>query len=140
MKVLVYATDLSGREWRKLRCLLPPEKTGGRPRKHTRWLICNAIFYLVRAGCAWHLLPCNFPPWKTVYDYFRQWRLAGVWLRLHGQLRGLGRRRAGRSANPAAAIIASQSARTTTGGEPTATTAPRRSTGVSGAYSQIAQA
>ena len=118
MKSLVYATDLSDREWRKLRRLLPAEKTGGRPRIHARRLICDAIFYLVRAGCAWHLLPCNFPPWKTVYDYFRQWRLAGVWLRLHGHLRRLCRRRDGRSAKPTAAIIDSQSAKTTTCGGP----------------------
>ncbi len=96
--------------------MLPPPKTGGRPRIHARRLICDAIFYLVRAGCAWHLLPCNFPPWKTVYDYFRQWRLAGVWLRLHGRLRSLCRRRAGRSAKPTAAIIDSQSAKTTSRG------------------------
>ena len=116
MKVLVYATDLSDREWKKLSRLLPPAKHGGRPRKHARRLICDAIFYLVRAGCAWHLLPCNFPPWKTVYDYFRQWRMAGVWLRLHGRLRSLCRRRAGRSAQPTAAIIDSQSAKTTSRG------------------------
>ena len=118
MKVLVYTTDLSDREWKKLYRLLPPPKTGGRPRKHARRLICDAIFYLVRAGCAWHLLPCNFPPWKTVYDYFRQWRLAGVWRRLHGQLRSLCRRRSGRSAKPTAAIIDSQSAKTTSCGGP----------------------
>ena len=116
MKSLVYATDLSDREWRKLARLLPPAKHGGRPRIHARRLICDAIFYLVRAGCAWHLLPCNFPPWKTVYDYFRQWRLSGVWLRLHGRLRCLCRRRAGRSAKPTAAIIDSQSAKTTSRG------------------------
>ena len=113
MKVLVYATDLSDHEWKKVRRFLPPAKSGGRPRKHPLRLLCDAIFYLVRAGCAWHLLPVNFPPWKTVCHYFRAWRLAGVWLRLHGRLRGLCRRRAGRSAKPTAAIIDSQSAKTT---------------------------
>ena len=113
LKVLVYATDLSDREWKKVARLLPSAKRGGRPRKHARRLICDAIFYLVRAGCAWRLLPSNFPPWKRVYHYFRAWRLAGVWLRLHGQLRALCRRRAGRSARPSAAIVDSQSAKTT---------------------------
>ena len=59
MKVFVYATDLSDREWHNLSRLLPPEKTGGRPRIHTRRLVCDAIFYLAPAGCAWHLLPGN---------------------------------------------------------------------------------
>ncbi len=116
MKVLVYSTDLSEHEWRKARRFLPPAKHGGRPRKRPRGLICDAIFYLVRAGCAWHLLPRNFPPWKTVCDYFRTWRLAGVWLRLHGRLCSLCRRRAGRSARPTAAIIDSQSAKATSRG------------------------
>ena len=76
-------------------------------------MICNAIFYLGQAGCAWHLLPKNFPPYKTVYDHFRTWRLAGVWQRLQDRLRSLCRRRAGRSARPTAGIIASQSTKTT---------------------------
>ena len=78
MKPLNYATDLSDREWKKVRRFLPHVRRWGRPRKHPLRTICDAIFYLVRAGCAWHLLPINFPPWKTVYHSFRAWRLAGV--------------------------------------------------------------
>ena len=113
MKVLVYATDLNDREWRKVRRLLPPAKQGGRPRQHARRLLCDALFSLGRAGGAWHLLPVNFPPWKTVYHYFRAWRLAGVWLRLHGRRRSFCRRRAGRAAQPTPALIDRQSAKTT---------------------------
>ena len=113
-----YPTDLSDAEWYKLERLLPAEKRGGRPRKHARREILAAIFYLVRAGCHWRLLPAGFPPWKTVYHYFRCWRLAGVWQRVYGRLRSLCRRRSGRSARPTAAIIDSQSARTTERGGP----------------------
>lgn len=114
-----YPTDLTDAEGRKLARLLPPEKHGGRPRKHPRREVLDAIFHLLRAGCAWRLLPAGFPPWKTVHHYFRRWRLAGVWRRLHDRLRRPCRRRAGRAARPtAAAIIDSQSVRTTERGGP----------------------
>lgn len=113
-----YPTDLTNLEWRKLERLLPAEKRGGRPRKHARREILDAIFCLVRAGCHWRLLPAGFPPWKTVYHYFRRWRLEGIRRRVHDRLRSLCRRRTGRPARPAAAIIDGQSARTTERGGP----------------------
>jgi transposase len=73
----------------------------------------DAIFYVVRGGCAWRLLPHDFPPWQTAYHYFRLWRLDGTWETLHTALRETLRLRAGRDKAPSAAIIDSQSARTT---------------------------
>jgi transposase len=108
-----YATDLSDEEWRILGSLLPEAKPGGRPRAHEAREILDAIFYAVRGGCAWRLLPHEFPPPKTVYHYFRLWRLDGTWERINGALRERVRVMAGREATPSAAIVDSQSARTT---------------------------
>ena len=69
MRPTPYATDLTDREWVLLRPLLPPAKPGGRPRSSNLRRILNAIFYVLRSGCAWRLLPRDFPPWSTVYDY-----------------------------------------------------------------------
>ena len=118
MKRPGYPTDLTDVAWAKLNRLLPPLKQGGRPRRHARREILDAIFYLVRAGCHRRLLPAGFPPWKTGYHPFRRGRLEGVWQRVHGRLRRRCRQRAGRSAKPTAAIIDSQSARTTERGGP----------------------
>lgn len=75
----VYPTDLTNAEWRILEPLIPAAKPGGRPPKWTRRAIVNGIFYLVRSGCQWRLLPREYPPWKTVYHYFRAWRITGIW-------------------------------------------------------------
>jgi putative transposase len=108
-----YATDLSDEEWRILEHLVPEAKPGGRPRAHKARELLDAIFYAVRGGCAWRLLPHEFPPWQTVYHYFRLWRIDGTWERLNGALRERVRAMAGREATPSAAIVDSQSARTT---------------------------
>ena len=98
--------------------LLPPPKTGGRPRTHSLRAVLNAIFYVLRSGCPWRLLPRDFPPWKTVYHYFRIWRIDGTFERLNAALRERLRIRLGRNAHPSAAIVDSQSAKTTgVGGE-----------------------
>ncbi len=70
-----YLTDLSDAEWEYIEGLLPTPENEGRPRLHSLREILNAIFYVVKSGCAWRLLPHDFPPWKTVYHYFRFWRL-----------------------------------------------------------------
>jgi putative transposase len=85
---------------------------------HSTREILNAIFYIVRGGCAWRLLPNDFPPWKTVYHYFRSWRLDGTWERMHSALRKRVRVRLKRNPQPSAAIVDSQSIKTTgVGGE-----------------------
>jgi hypothetical protein len=85
-----YLTDLSDAEWEYIEGLLPTPENKGRPRLHSLREILNAIFYVVRSGCAWRLLPHDFPPWKTVYHYFRLWRLDGTWEKMHAALRQRG--------------------------------------------------
>ena len=76
-----YQSDLSDEEWSFLEPHLPFPNATGRPKMHSTREILNAVFYIVRGGCAWRLLPNDFPPWKTVYHYFRSWRLDGTWER-----------------------------------------------------------
>ena len=75
--------------------------------------ILDAVFYVLKSGCPWRLLPRDFPPWKTVYDWFRRWRLDGTWERLNAELRELLRVRLGRDPHPSAAVVDSQSVKTT---------------------------
>jgi putative transposase len=108
-----YPTDLSDNEWR---CIGPhlPEPTGqGRPRLHGLRAILDAVFYVLKSGCPWRLLPKDFPPWKTVYDWFRKWRIDGTWKRLNAALRERLRVLLGRNPQPSAAIVDSQTAKTT---------------------------
>ena len=113
-----YPSDLSDAEWAILAPLLPPPKPTGRPRKWPDRLIADAVFSVLRSGCAWRMLPREFPPWPTVFSRFRRWRLDGTLRRAHDVLRALTRRQAGRAPEPQAAIIDSQSAKTTGVGGP----------------------
>lgn len=109
-----YATDLSEEKWWVLGPLVPEAKPGGRPCAHEAREILDTILYTLRGGCAWRLLPHEFPPWKIVYhDYFRLWRIDGAWERINGALRERVRVMAAREATPSVAIVDSQSARTT---------------------------
>jgi len=109
-----YPTDLSDAEWQEIEPLIPKSKTNrGRKRKHPLREILDAIFYLLRAGCAWRMLPHDFPPWKTVYHYFRLWRKEGTWEHINAALRTGLREADGREPEPSAAILDSQSVKTT---------------------------
>ena len=108
-----YPTDLSDDEWRCIRPHLPEPTGQGRPRVHGLRAILDAVFYVLKSGCPWRLLPRDFPPWKSVYDWFRRWRIDGTWKRLNAELRELLRARLGRDPKPSAGIVDSQSVKTT---------------------------
>jgi putative transposase len=109
-----YPTDLCDDEWEILEPLVPRAKPGGRPRVHETREILNAIFYVLRGGCAWRLLPHDFSlPWQTAYQYFRAWRMDGTWEQIHTALRERMRRPLRREPTPSAAILDSQTAKTT---------------------------
>jgi putative transposase len=104
-----YPTDLSDEEWGLLETYLPASKWRGRPRLHSPREILNAVFYLLKSGCQWRMLPREFPPWKTVFHYFRAWRLDGTWERLNRTMRRLMREKLGRDPEPSAGIVDAQS-------------------------------
>ena len=108
-----YPTDLTDLQWKVLHPLIPPAKLGGRPRKTDTREVINAIFYLLRTGCAWRLLPHDFPPWGTVYTYFRQWKRDGTWKTIHSTLHEKVRKQDGRESEPSGALLDSQSVKTT---------------------------
>lgn len=95
-----YSTDLSNPEWEILRPLVLAVRPGGRPAKHARREILNALAYWLRAGCAWRLLPHDLPPWQTVYHSWRRWQQEGVWERMLTALRERERVQLGRRPTP----------------------------------------
>ena len=121
-----YPSDLNDQQWQILDSLVPPVKWGGRPADYERREIVNAILYVLRTGCQWRALPHDLPPWKTVYTYFRVWRLDGTWKHIHDALRRKVRRSVGKRAEASAAILDSQSVKTTEKGGRAGTTPVRK--------------
>lgn len=107
-----YPSDLTDRQWSIIEPYIPPAEPGGRVRTVDMREVVNAILYLNRTGCSWRMLPHAFPPWGTVHDYYRRFRLDGSWQLIHDKLREKVRRKAGKKPAPTAAIIDSQSVKT----------------------------
>src|SRR5271166_980182 len=112
MNELPYPSDLPAAQWALIERLLPAPKPKGRKQRVDLRKITNAILYVLKGGISWRMLPREFAPWKTVYHYFRLWRLAGLWDRIHDQLRDQVRVSKGRHICPSAAIVDSQSVAT----------------------------
>src|SRR5215469_17865870 len=107
-----YPSDLTDSQWKLLEPLLPEEKEGGRPRSVPQREIVNAILYVIRTGCQWRALPHDFPIWSTVFHYFSTYKRSGLWKSINDELREQARKAAGREAQPTAAVMDSQSAKT----------------------------
>jgi transposase len=122
-----YPSDLSDGQWAVLAPLLPPPKPTGRPRVVDRRELVDAILYVQRTGCPWRHLPHDLPKWSTAQSCFRRWRLDGTWARVPDALREQVRERAGPARTPSAAIVDSQSVKTTEKGGPAATMPARTS-------------
>ena|ERR1700739_1479048 len=109
-----YPTDLTDAEWKMIQHFFNKRPNrGGRPCLYNKRDVVNAIFYVLRSGCAWRLLPHDFPRWSVVYNHFREWEVQGVWERINAKLSQKYRAGKGRELKPSAAIIDSQSVRTT---------------------------
>src|SRR4051812_47591136 len=103
-----YPTDLTDAEWKALEPHVPASHRRGRPRIHSPRTILDAVFYVLKSGCPWRLLPREFPPWETVYCWFRKWAMNGTFERLNAALREVVRSRLGRDPLPSAGIADSQ--------------------------------
>ena len=113
MSTQLYPTDLTDSQWDIIHELIPPAKSGGRPRSLDMRMVVNAILYVVVGGIQWRMLPKEYPKWQSVYSYFRNWKQAGVWRRIHDTVRAKVRQRVGRHKHPTGGCLDSQSVKTT---------------------------
>jgi putative transposase len=113
VKTQIYPTDLNDSQWNIIQPLIPPAKSGGRPRELEMRMVVNAMLYIVVGGIQWRMLPKEYPKWQSVYYYFRCWRDDGTWQRLHDTLRAAVRRQVGRHKHPTAGCLDSQSVKST---------------------------
>ena len=122
-----YPSDLSDEEWKQIEDVFQIDYSkGGRPPKHSKRELLNAIFYVAKTGCQWRFLPKDYPPWQTAYTYFRKWLNADVFERMNHRLRKQLRKLMGKDEDPSAAIIDSQSAKTAEKGGCVVLTAGRK--------------
>lgn len=122
-----YPTDLTDRQWKLIQPNVPKPKPGGRPARYTRQEVVNAILYQARNGCTWRSLPHDLPPYRIVFHYFRLWQADGTWDAIHDALRTKVRRSVGKKPRPTAAIVDSQSVKTTEQGGPRGVDAGKKS-------------
>jgi len=132
-----YPSDLTDAEWAVLEPLMPQKGTMGRPRDYPQREIVNGIFYVLRSGCTWRMTPHDLPPWRSAYNAFREWRISGMWKQIHDCLRGNVRESVGKEREPSAAILDSQSVKTTEKGGLAVGTAARKSRAASVTSSSI---
>ncbi|WP_338288589.1 IS5 family transposase [Luteolibacter sp. LG18] len=108
-----YPSDLTDTEWKVVEAIVGDSSKVGRPPRFERRAVINAIFYMVRTGGSWRFLPHDLPPWRIVYYYYSRWRNEGLWQKLHDGLRDAAREARAKKKRPTAAILDSQSVRTT---------------------------